>query len=86
MMVRGRGSPAAPPVLTDIMSCILVDNSYMRGVPKDIYPFSEGGCNNIRAVCCRPHRSPLRVWKDPTGPYQESQRFWWIENEYYSCF
>mmetsp|Transcript_76085 Transcript_76085/g.111433 ORF Transcript_76085/g.111433 Transcript_76085/m.111433 type:complete len:424 (+) Transcript_76085:50-1321(+) len=60
--------------------------SYMRGVPKEIYPFSEGGCINIQMVCCRPRKAPPRAWQDPIGPYKETQKFWWIENEHYSCF
>jgi palmitoyltransferase len=60
--------------------------SYMRGVPKDVYPFSEGGCTNIKSVCLRPLNSQPRIWPSPEAPFKDTQRFWWIENEYYSCF
>lgn len=59
--------------------------SYMKGVPKDVYPFSQGGCANIKTVCLLSHAYP-RTWPDPVGPYKDTQKFWWIENEYYSCF
>jgi len=60
--------------------------SYLKGVPDRVFPFSEGWIRNILGVCWRPSKAPPRNWETPSPPWKESQRFWWIENEYWSCF
>lgn len=68
--------------------------SYLKDVPSQVYPFSVGCLGNVREVCGRgglpccgaPGRAPPVRWPLPSPPWRESQKFWWIENEYWSCF
>eukprot|EP00290_Baffinella_frigidus_P016199 CAMPEP_0180198920 /NCGR_PEP_ID=MMETSP0987-20121128/5435_1 /TAXON_ID=697907 /ORGANISM="non described non described, Strain CCMP2293" /LENGTH=405 /DNA_ID=CAMNT_0022153975 /DNA_START=215 /DNA_END=1432 /DNA_ORIENTATION=- len=60
---------------------------YLREVPEHVYPFSRGCCLNISSVCLRdPKRKAPHEWPMPAEPYGDAQRFWWIENEHWSCF
>jgi len=60
--------------------------TYLKGLPVGIYPFSEGWIHNVRRFCFRSSRDPPTRWPQPEPPWQEGQRFWWLENEYWSCF
>jgi len=60
--------------------------SYMKDVPPEVFPFSQGWRANLDMVFCRSHRQPPRRWAQPSAPWDEKQRFWWIENQYWSCF
>lgn len=64
--------------------------SYLKHVPDHVYPFSVGCRGNLASVCLRgvygaEGKTPTR-WALPEPPWQASQKFWWIENEYWSCF
>jgi len=60
--------------------------TYLKGLPVGIYPFSEGWIRNMRRFCLRSSRDPPTKWPQPEPPWQEGQQFWWLENEYWSCF
>lgn len=67
---------------------------YLRDVPAHVYPFSAGCGGNMQEFCGRggfpcsgaSGRPPPVKWPLPSPPWMESQKCWWIENEYWSCF
>ena len=58
--------------------------SYLRGVPKNVYPFSLGPVKNVMRTCCEP--PPPRYEMRPMKWYRaESKRETIWENRYWVC-